>query len=223
MGEKKKKLGKYFPVCSIHTLCVIWWILFISVESFINCVSNQFFLTLIKTSYVYFFNRRTDMYLKSLNRASSLAKAIAERKTVPQLGKKLWIIILWNVLTIFNNKWNVLKVFATFKVSVLPKGTSVACIYYIKTWYQLYIMGIWFHNIFTKKTITYIDFIYHYLIKDQDRVREGKLFCGNVDDLIGLKLNLDQRKAIEKSVTSSFSLIQGPPGLHFCIFFKCVC
>lgn len=57
--------------------------------------------------------------------------------------------------------------------------------------------------------------MYLYLNKDQDRVREGKLFCGNVDDLIGLKLNLDQRKAIENSVTSSFSLIQGPPGLHF--------
>lgn len=41
------------------------------------------------------------------------------------------------------------------------------------------------------------------------------MFCGNIDDLIGFKLNLDQRKAIENSVTSSFSLIQGPPGLYF--------
>lgn len=45
------------------------------------------------------------------------------------------------------------------------------------------------------------------------------MFCGNVDDLVGLKLNLDQRKAIENSVTSSFSLIQGPPGLYF----QCYC
>lgn len=45
------------------------------------------------------------------------------------------------------------------------------------------------------------------------------MFCGNVDDLVGLKLNLDQRKALENSVTSSFSLIQGPPGLHF----QCYC
>lgn len=176
MGEKKKKLGKYFPVCSIHILCVIWWILFISVESFINCVSNQFFWTLIKTSYFYFFNRRTDMYLKSLNRASSLAKAIAERKTVPQLGKKLWIIILWNVLTIFNNKWNVLKVFATFKVSVLPKGTSVACIYYIKTWYQLYIMEIWFHNIFTKKLLLTLILFIIILLKIKIVYEKGNCF-----------------------------------------------
>lgn len=108
MGEGEKNRGEYFPVNNIHVLCVIWWILFIYVKPYIDNVSNQF-LIIRKTAYVYFFNRRTDMYLKSLSRASNLAKAIAERKTVPQLGKNLWIIILLNCLTIFNYRWNFFK------------------------------------------------------------------------------------------------------------------
>lgn len=174
--EKRKKTGQIFPclqytyiVCDMENtfhFCRVFYQL---------CIESVFW-TLIKTSYVYFFNRRTDMYLKSLNRASSLAKAIAERKTVSQLGKKLWIIILWNVLTIFNNKWNVLKVFATFKVSVLPKGTSVACIYYSKTWYQLYIMGIWFHNIFTKKLLLTLILFIIILLKIKIVYEKGNCF-----------------------------------------------
>lgn len=50
-------------------------------------------------------------------------------------------------------------------------------------------------------------------LEDRDHITEGKSFCRNADDKLGIKLNDDQRKAIQKAVTSSFSLIQGPPGL----------
>lgn len=50
----------------------------------------------------YSFNRRTDMYLKSLNRASNLARAIAKRESVPQLGKSFMDLYFNNVIAIFN-------------------------------------------------------------------------------------------------------------------------
>lgn len=94
------------------------------------------------------------MYLKSLNRASNLAKAIAERKPVPQLGKNLWNLILFNILIIFNNIGIFFKVVVvTLKLLVLLKGPSVVCKYYNKNWYPLNIIGIWFHPIFTYKLL----------------------------------------------------------------------
>lgn len=49
----------------------------------------RFFLNSQYKINVNFLSRRTDSYLKSLNKASDLTKAIAERKTVPQLGESL--------------------------------------------------------------------------------------------------------------------------------------
>lgn len=61
--------------------------------------------------------------------------------------------------------------------------------------------------------ISYFSIVYLYIL-DKQHWEMGDKLCSASDTLnAGVDFNENQRKAIKKALTSSFSLIQGPPGI----------